>query len=417
MHGAFFCFSTAQAQRILATCMEKDIKSIFLSNVAQVVGSPSALVVDRAEGNYLYDSEGKAYLDFISGISVANLGHGHPTVVASVLEQVKKHMHVMVYGEFAIGPQAKLAQKTLEKLHPCMDRVYFVNSGTEAIEASMKIAKKYTGRSQFISFKNSYHGSTQGSLSIQGSDKYKGGYYPLLPDTHQANFNDFTVLEQITSKTAGVIIECIQAGSGYIPAYPEWINAVRARCTEVGTLMILDEIQTGMGRTGHWFAHLDYGFCPDILCLAKAYGGGLPLGAFVAPERYMNVIQADPILGHITTFGGNPVSCAASLGVFKGLEEEESLMESIPAKEEMIQTKLVHPNIEKISGKGLMYCLWLKPAIDGFEVIARLEKCGLITNSFLFAENAIRITPPLTITKDQLSFGLNSILDVINDLS
>ena len=186
-----------------------------------MVAKPSALAIDRAEGNYLYDREDKAYLDFISGISVANLGHGHPKVVASVLEQVKKHMHVMVYGEFAIGPQAKLAQKTLEKLHPCMERVYFVNSGTEAIEASMKIAKKYTGRSQFISFKNSYHGSTQGSLSIQGSDKYKGGYYPLLPNTHLANFNDFAVLEQITTKTAGIVIECIQSGSGYIPAKPE----------------------------------------------------------------------------------------------------------------------------------------------------------------------------------------------------
>jgi acetylornithine/N-succinyldiaminopimelate aminotransferase len=397
--------------------MEKDIKSLFLSNVAQVVGNPSALVVYRAEGNYLYDQEGTPYLDFISGISVANTGHGHPTIISSVINQVKRHMHVMVYGEFAIEPQAKLATKTLEKLHPCMNRVYFVNSGTEAIEASMKISKKYTGRSQFISFKNSYHGSTQGSLSIQGSNKYKGGYYPLLPDTHQANFNDLAVLEQITTKTAGVVIECIQAGSGYIPANQEWIKAVRARCTEVGALMILDEIQTGMGRTGNWFAHLDYGFCPDIMCLAKAYGGGLPLGAFVAPEHIMKVIQADPILGHITTFGGNPVSCAASLGVFEVLEEDVTLMESIPYKEQIIQSKLIHPNIEKISGKGLMYCLWLKPAIDGFKVIAQLEKQGVITNSFLFAENAIRITPPLTITMDQLNFGLNTILEVIDDLS
>ena len=276
MRAFFCCLQTVRNENVFTTGMEKDIKSLFLSNVAQVVDSPSALVIDRAEGNHMYDPEGKAYLDFISGISVANLGHGHPTVVASVLEQVKKHMHVMVYGEFAIGAQTKLAQKTLEKLHPCMDRVYFVNSGTEAIEASMKIAKKYTGRSGFISFRNSYHGSTQGSLSIQGSDKYKGGYYPLLPDTNLANFNDFAVLEQITTKTAGVVIECIQSGSGYIPAKPEWIQAVRARCSEVGALMILDEIQTGMGRTGHWFAHLDYGFCPDILCLAKAYGGGLP---------------------------------------------------------------------------------------------------------------------------------------------
>ncbi|MAZ97757.1 MAG: aspartate aminotransferase family protein [Flavobacteriales bacterium] len=397
--------------------MEKDIKSLFLSNVAQVVGNPSALVVYRAEGNYLYDQEGTPYLDFISGISVANTGHGHPTIISSVINQVKRHMHVMVYGEFAIEPQAKLATKTLEKLHPCMNRVYFVNSGTEAIEASMKISKKYTGRSQFISFKNSYHGSTQGSLSIQGSNKYKGGYYPLLPDTHQANFNDLAVLEQITTKTAGVVIECIQAGSGYIPANQEWIKAVRARCTEVGALMILDEIQTGMGRTGNWFAHLDYGFCPDIMCLAKAYGGGLPLGAFVAPEHIMKVIQADPILGHITTFGGNPVSCAASLGVFEVLEEDVTLMESIPYKEQIIQSKLIHPNIEKISGKGLMYCLWLKPAIDGFKVIAKLEKQGVISNSFLFAENAIRITPPLTITMDQLNFGLNTILEVIDDLS
>tara|TARA_B100001939_G_scaffold254769_1_gene221660 strand:+ start:14087 stop:15280 length:1194 start_codon:yes stop_codon:yes gene_type:complete len=394
-----------------------DIKSLFLDHVAQVVGSPSALVIDRAEGNYLYDPEGKGYLDFISGISVANLGHGHPKVVASVLEQLKKHMHVMVYGEFAIGPQVKLAQKTLEKLHPCMDRVYFVNSGTEAIEASMKIAKKYTGRSQFISFENSYHGSTHGSLSIQGSDKYKGGYYPLLPDTFQANFNDFAVLEQITSKTAGVVIECIQAGSGYIPAAPSWIKAVRARCSEVGALMILDEIQTGMGRTGSWFAHLDYGFCPDIMCLAKAYGGGLPLGAFVAPEHIMKVIQADPILGHITTFGGNPVSCAASLGVFEALESSTELMADIPTKEQHIRDVLVHPSIEKISGKGLMYCLWLKPEINGFHVIARLEEEGLITNSFLFAENAIRITPPLTITNEELDKGLKLILSVIEELT
>jgi acetylornithine/succinyldiaminopimelate/putrescine aminotransferase len=298
-----------------------------------------------------------------------------------------------------------------------MNRVYFVNSGTEAIEASMKIAKKYTGRSQFISFKNSYHGSTHGSLSIQGSDKYKGGYYPLLPDTLQANFNDFAVLKQITSKTAGVVIECIQAGSGYIPADPAWIKAVRARCREVGALMILDEIQTGMGRTGPWFAHLDYGFCPDIMCLAKAYGGGLPLGAFVAPEHIMKVIQADPILGHITTFGGNPVSCAASLGVFEALESSPELMAEIPIKEQHIRDVLVHPSIEKISGKGLMYCLWLKPEIDGFEVIARLEDEGLITNSFLFAENAIRITPPLTITNEELDKGLKLILSVIEELS
>ncbi len=309
------------------------IKSLFLSNVAQVVDNPSALVIERAEGCYLYGPDGKAYLDLISGISVSNVGHSHPHIVEAVNTQVSKHMHLQVYGEFAVTPQALLAEKTLSKLSPCMESVYFVNSGTEAIEASMKIAKKYTGRSQFISFKNSYNGSTHGSLSIQGSDKYKGGYYPLLPDTLQANFNDFAVLEQINPKTAGVVIECIQAGSGYIPADPAWIKAVRARCREVGALMILDEIQTGMGRTGPWFAHLDYGFCPDIMCLAKAYGGGLPQGAFVAPEHIMKVIQADPILGHITTFGGNPVSCAASLGVFEALESSPELMAEIPAKE------------------------------------------------------------------------------------
>ena len=393
------------------------IKSLFLNHVAQVVGSASALAIDRAEGNYLYDPEGKAYLDFISGISVSNLGHGHPKVVEAILKQLKKHMHVMVYGEFAIETQVKLAKKTLEKLHPCMERVYFVNSGTEAIEASMKIAKKYTGRSQFVSFKNSYHGSTHGSLSIQGSDKYKSGYYPLLPDTHQAKFNDFAVLKQITTMTAGVVIECIQSGNGYIPAKPEWIHAVRARCSQVGALLILDEIQTGMGRTGHWFAHLDYGFCPDILCLAKAYGGGLPLGGVVAPEHIMKVIQSNPILGHITTFGGNPVSCAASLGVFEALESSPELMKDILAKEQHIRDILVHPSIEKISGKGLMYCIWLKTNIDGFAVIAKLEGEGLITNSFLFAENTIRITPPLTITSEELQKGLKLILHVIEEVS
>lgn len=390
------------------------IKELFLSNVAQVVDSPSALVIDHAKGNYLFDADGKAYLDFISGISVSNVGHSHPKIVDAVTRQVNKHMHLQVYGEFAVTPQALLAEKVLSHLSPCMESVYFVNSGTEAIEGALKVAKKFTGRTGLISFKNSYHGSTHGALSIQGSEEFKRGYYPLLPDTATFQYNHPAVLEHITENTAAVIIECIQAESGYIPANREWLLAVRAKCTEVGALMILDEIQTGMGRTGTYFAHQNYGFCPDILCLAKGFGGGMPLGAFIAPKAIMDVIKANPILGHITTFGGHPVSCAASLAAFEIIESNENWLKEISQKSALIEQMMVHPSIKKLSGMGLMYCVTLQDNVDGGAVIKHLEEHGLITDYFLFAGNAIRISPPLPITMDELRSGLTRILDALN---
>jgi acetylornithine/succinyldiaminopimelate/putrescine aminotransferase len=323
-------------------------------------------------------------------------------------------MHLQVYGEFAITPQALLAEKLLSKLDPCMESVYFVNSGTEAIEGALKLAKKYTGRTQLISFNGSYHGSTHGALSIQGSEEFKQGYYPLLPDTLLADYNNYAVLDQITTKCAAVVVECVQAESGYIPGEASWLLALRARCSKVGALLILDEIQTGMGRTGHWFAHQGTGFCPDILCLAKGFGGGMPLGAFVAPKRIMDVIKANPILGHITTFGGHPVSCAASLAAFEIIEEHPQWLNEVANKSEFIQDFMVHPSIESVSGSGLMHCVRLRPEIDGGAIISHMEDHGVITDYFLFAGNAIRISPPLSITMDQLTFGLQSILNALD---
>jgi acetylornithine/succinyldiaminopimelate/putrescine aminotransferase len=390
------------------------IKELFLSNVAQVVDEPSALEIDHAKGCFLYGLDGKSYLDLISGISVSNVGHSHPRIIEAVTEQVNKHMHLQVYGEFAVTPQALLAEKVLSKLSHCMESVYFVNSGTEAIEGALKIAKKYTGRTELISFTNSYHGSTHGALSIQGSEEFKQGYYPLLPDTRQFDFNSYEVINHISGKTAAVVIECIQSESGYIPAQQEWILAIRAKCTAVGALMILDEIQTGMGRTGTWFAHQGYGFCPDVLCLAKGFGGGMPLGAFIAPKRIMDVIKTNPILGHITTFGGHPVSCAASLAAFDIITEHPQWFQEIPAKSALIELKMVHPSIAKLSGTGLMYCVTLKETIDAGQVISYLENHGVITDYFLFAGNAIRISPPLPITTSELTFGLDTILDALD---
>jgi acetylornithine/succinyldiaminopimelate/putrescine aminotransferase len=295
-----------------------------------------------------------------------------------------------------------------------MESVYFVNSGTEAIEGALKLAKKYTGRTQLISFNGSYHGSTHGALSIQGSEEFKQGYYPLLPDTLLADYNNYAVLDQITTKCAAVVVECVQAESGYIPGEASWLLALRARCSKVGALLILDEIQTGMGRTGHWFAHQGTGFCPDILCLAKGFGGGMPLGAFVAPKRIMDVIKANPILGHITTFGGHPVSCAASLAAFEIIEEHPQWLNEVANKSEFIQDFMVHPSIESVSGSGLMHCVRLRPEIDGGAIISHMEDHGVITDYFLFAGNAIRISPPLSITMDQLTFGLQSILNALD---
>ncbi len=390
------------------------IRELFLSNVAQVVDQPSGLEIERAEGVYLYGPDGKAYLDLISGISVSNVGHSHPHIIQAVQGQAAKHMHLQVYGEFAVTLQAKLAQKVLSKLPPSFGSVYFGNSGAEAIEGALKVAKKFTGRTGLISCEHSYHGSTHGALSIQGSEDFKQGYYPLLPDTYLIRYNNFDDLEKIGLKTAAVVVEVVQAESGYFPANPIWLQTLRTRCTKMGALLILDEIQTGMGRTGTWFAFEQYDIVPDILCLAKGFGGGMPLGAFIAPKHIMDVIKANPMLGHITTFGGHPVSCAASLAAFEVIESNPQWMEEMAEKSELIGRKLDHPKIKALTGKGLMYCVHLDDSANAGKVIAYLEEHGVISDYFLFAGNAVRIAPPLPISLEELDQGLQTIIEALD---
>lgn len=389
-------------------CMAS-IRELFLSHVAQVVDRPSSLEIHHAKGNYLYGPDGKSYLDFISGISVSNVGHSHPKIVEAVSTQAAKHMHLQVYGEFAISIQARLAEKVLSKLGPSFESIYFGNSGAEAIEGALKVAKRYTGRTELISFENSYHGSTHGALSIQGSEAFKQGYYPLLPDTRCLRYNHMGDLEQITHRTAAVVAEVVQAESGYHPADLAWLKALRERTQKVGALLLLDEIQTGMGRTGSWFAFQGAGITPDIICLAKGFGGGMPLGAFAAPKAIMDVIKSNPHLGHLTTFGGHPVSCAASYAAFEVIEENAHWLEQIPQKAALIQNGLTHPAIQKVTGTGLMWGVHVDEAIDVGKVIAYLENEGLITDYFLFGGNAFRIAPPLPITEEELTWGLQTI--------
>ncbi|MGA0302909.1 MAG: aspartate aminotransferase family protein, partial [Schleiferiaceae bacterium] len=344
----------------------------------------------------------------------SNVGHSHPHIVQAVQAQAAKHMHLQVYGEFAVTLQAKLAQKVLSKLPPSFGSVYFGNSGAEAIEGALKVAKKFTGRTGLISCEHSYHGSTHGALSIQGSEEFKQGYYPLLPDTHLMRYNNFDDLKNIGPKTAAVVVEAVQAESGYFPANPIWLQTLRARCTKMGALLILDEIQTGMGRTGTWFAFEQYDIVPDILCLAKGFGGGMPLGAFIAPKHIMDVIKANPILGHITTFGGHPVSCAASLAAFEVIESNPQWMAEMAEKSALIERKLDHPKIKALTGKGLMYCVHLDDSADAGKVIAYLEEHGVISDYFLFAGNAVRISPPLPISLEELDQGLQTIIEALD---
>jgi acetylornithine/N-succinyldiaminopimelate aminotransferase len=296
-------------------------RQLFLNHVAQTNPSPMGLEIEKAEGCYLFDSNGKKYIDLISGISVSNIGHCHPKVIEAVNEQIRKHAHLMVYGEFVQYPQVKLAEKIVSLLPNKLNSVYFTNSGAEATEGAMKLCKRATGRTEIISFKNSYHGSTQGALSIMGSEEFKTAYRPLLPGNRILNYNSYTDIEEITNKTAAVFAEVIQAESGVIKADENWLQQLRKKCDETGTLLVFDEIQTGFGRTGKMFAFEHYGITPDILLLGKALGGGLPLGAFVSDKNLMNQFTHDPVLGHITTFGGNPVCCAAALGSINVIEE------------------------------------------------------------------------------------------------
>ena len=391
------------------------LRSLFLQHVAQTSPFPPALEVLHAEGIYITDIHGRKFIDFISGISVCNVGHRHPRVVAAIKEQVDKYLHVMVYGEFVQGPQVKLAQKIASILPQPLSSVYFVNSGAEACEGALKLVKRVTGRTEICCFENSYHGSTHGALSVMGNETFKQAFRPLLPDVRILQFNDYTSIEQITKKTAGVILETFQGEAGLrIPDF-EWLRAIRKKCTEVGALLILDEIQTGFGRTGACFAFRHTGVIPDIVLMAKGMGGGIPIGAFVASNEHMSAFTNNPILGHITTFGGNALACAASLATLEVILEE-GLIESIPSKEKLIRELLVNPKIKEIKGKGLL----LAACFDSNEIALKvMNACyakGLITDWFLFCDNALRIAPPLTITHREIVEACAIMLEAINSL-
>ena len=381
-------------------------RQLFLRHVAQTSESPLLVEVARAEGSFIFDPDGKAYLDLISGIGVSNVGHCAPEVVAAVQAQAAKYMHTMVYGEFVLTPQVELAQLLSQNLPGSLDNFYFVNSGSEAVEGALKLAKKYTSRQEIIEFHNSYHGSTHGALSVTGSPSLKAGFGPFLSNIRFESFNSKAAIAAISSETAAVIVEPIQGEAGIVPSEKAWLQALRARCSETGTLLIVDEIQSGFGRTGKLFAFQGFEVVPDILLMAKGMGGGMPIGAFAASKSIMQVLTHDPVLGHISTFGGHPVNCAASLATLKKILGE-NLMEKVPLLENLIRQKLDLPQVLELRGKGLMFAAEVGSFDLVLRVIARCLENGVLTDWFLHCNTAIRIAPPLTISEKELSDGLD----------
>ncbi len=389
-------------------------RQLFLSHLAQTTEFPLAIEIVKAEGIYLYGPNGERYLDLISGIGVSNVGHCHPKVVEAIHQQVDQYLHVMVYGEYIQSPQTLLAKALVDTLPPGLDNVYLVNSGSEAIEGAMKLAKRYTNRRNLISCTNAYHGSTQGALSIGGNEEFKRGYRPLLPGTSQIFYGSFSDLSKITEETAGVVLETIQGEAGIRVACTTYFQTLQARCHEVGALLILDEIQAGFGRTGTFWAFEQMGIVPDVLVCAKGMGGGMPIGAFIANKEVMGVFKSNPLLGHITTFGGHPVSAAASLATLQVLQEE-NLIEQVAEKAKLFRSLLIHPQIKAIRNQGLMMALEfesfevLKPIID------RAIQLGVITDWFLFCDDSMRIAPPLTISLDEIRIACTLILQAIDE--
>lgn len=376
-------------------------RQLFLRHLAQTTDFPLSLEIEQAEGSYMYGPDGQSYLDLISGISVSNIGHRHPRVVAAIKEQVDRYLHLMVYGEYIQSPQVKLATALAGVLDAELSAFYLVNSGSEAIEGAMKLAKRATGRSEIIAMEGAYHGSTQGALSVIGSEDFKRAYRPLLPLMHQIRFNALSDITQISEKTAAVMVEPVQGEAGYRPPDPGYLQALRQRCDETGALLIMDEIQTGFGRTGALFAHQAEGVRPDIITLAKGMGGGMPIGAFAASPQLMQHLRENPILGHITTFGGHPVSCAAALAALEVIREEK-LVEDVPRKSELFRQHLQHPGIVELRGRGLMLAVQLETFAQVQKVIAYALTQGVVSDWFLFCESAIRLSPPLNIADEDI---------------
>jgi acetylornithine/N-succinyldiaminopimelate aminotransferase len=389
-------------------------KELFLRFLGQTSPSPLMIEIDSAQGVYMYGPAGKQYLDLISGVSVSNVGHNRPEVISAIKKQVDAYSHLMVYGELIQGPQVDYARHLSEILPSKLNNCFFVNSGSEAVEGALKLAKRYTGRSRIISFKNAYHGSTHGALSIQGSETYRNAFRPLLPDTWQIGFNNAGDLEKIDDKVACVIVEPIQGEAGIIVPQNDFLTRLREKCNETGSLLIFDEIQTGFGRTGYMFAFERYDVVPDILLLAKALGGGMPLGAFISSGEIMSALTTNPILGHITTFGGHPVSCAAgeaALNIIIG----EKLAESARHKSKLFREKLSHPLIKEIRGEGLLLAVEMTESFHVPYIVANAHRYGLIMDFFLFCDSAIRLAPPLIISEEEVSMACSLLLSLLDD--
>jgi acetylornithine/succinyldiaminopimelate/putrescine aminotransferase len=389
------------------------MKKEFFKYQAQTTPHPLALEISHAKGSYIYDTSGKRYLDFVAGVSACSLGHQHPKVVNAIKEQVDKYLHVMVYGEYIQEPAVRLAKLLASNLPKSLEKTYLVNSGTEAIEGAMKLAKRATGRSEIISAKNAYHGNTHGSLSLMGFEERKQAFRPLLPDVNFIVFNCITDISKITTKTAGVVLETIQGGAGFIEPKDNYLQLVKKRCQEVGALLILDEIQPGFGRTGKLFGFENYKCSPDILVTGKGMGGGMPIGAFSASTELMTLLEDNPKLGHITTFGGHPVIAAAALATLQEITESNLMKEALE-KECLIREKLVHPLIKEIRGKGLMLALIVENTEVCNKLVLESQNNGLILFWLLFEPRAVRITPPLTISNTEIIEGCNIIIDVLD---
>ena len=396
------------------------LRKQFLAHVGQTSPSPMMIEVARAEGSCFYTPEGKRYFDLVAGVSVSNVGHANPEVVRAVQQQAARYMHIMVYGEMVEHPQVAYATRIAGLLPDPLGSVYFVNSGTEAVEGALKLAKRATGRSEMISMRRAYHGSTHGSMSMMGApegEEWKGAFRPLLPDTKAIEFNDFGALEQITRRTACVLVEPVQGEGGVRLPAEGWLQALRARCTEVGAMLIFDEIQTGMGRTGTMFAMQRYGVTPDIVCLAKAFGGGMPLGAFVASHEVMSALTHDPVLGHINTFGGHPVCCAAGLAALNYLTDNNILAE-VEAKGAMFEQALAtHPAVCEIRSAGLLMAVELGSSERMYAIMRLFAERGIMSDWFLFCDTAFRISPPLTITRDEIGECTRIIMQCLDEIS
>lgn len=391
------------------------MKEDFFRYQAQTSHYPLAVEISHAEGSYVYSTDGQRHLDFVAGVSACTLGHKHPRVVNAIKEQVERYMHVMVYGEYIQKPAVDFCKLLAQNLPSSLNKTYLVNSGTEAIEGALKLAKRVTGRTHILSCINAYHGNTQGSMSILGNEERKRAFRPLLPDVDFVTFNNEDDLEKITEKTAAIVLETIQGSAGFIVPENDYLLKVRKRCNETGTMLILDEIQPGFGRTGKLFGFQNYNVVPDILVMGKGMASGMPVGAFTANEKHMDLLAYDPKCGHITTFGGHPVIAAASLATLEELLESD-LMEQALVKEQLFRSLLVHPLIEAVHGKGLMLAPMTPSEDITNRVILKCQEKGLILFWLMFEGRAIRITPPLTISEKEIIEGCGILIDALNEV-